>query len=57
MKATIRRCTAFAVLLLAAAAAHAADTRENRPVTDFTEVGLSAPVDVHVTGDDAGLLG
>jgi hypothetical protein len=56
MNSAIRRHTAFAALLLAAAAAHAADTRENRPVTDFTEVGLSAPVDVHVTQGDAHAL-
>jgi hypothetical protein len=52
----LRRTAALATLLLACLAAQAADTRENRPVTDFTEVSLSAPVDVHVTQGDAHAL-
>lgn len=42
-----RRAAIFALAFTALAAA-AADTRESRPVGDFTEVGLSAPLDVHV---------
>ena len=40
----------------AALAAGAADTRETRPVADFTEVGLSAPIDLHVTLGEAPTL-
>jgi hypothetical protein len=51
----LRRTAALTTLLLAALAAHA-QTRENRPVTDFTEVGVSAPIDVHVTQGDSHAL-
>jgi hypothetical protein len=42
------RAACLTLLALALPAA-AADHRETRPVEDFTEVGLSAPVDVHVS--------
>ena len=51
MTIDIRR-PALAAFCLAAACALAADARESRPVADFTEVGLSAPVDVHVVQGD-----
>jgi hypothetical protein len=51
----LRRTAVLTALLLAAFAAHA-QARENRPVTDFTEVGVSAPIDVHVTQGDAHAL-
>ena len=43
------RAALVAALLPFALAAAAAETRETRPVTEFTEVSLSAPIDVHVT--------
>ena len=52
----IGRTSALAALLFASLAAQAADTRENRPVTDFTELGVAAPVDVHVTQGDTHAL-
>ena len=49
----IRTCIASAATLLCLAfPAAAADHRETRPVADFTEVGLSAPVDVQLTLGD-----
>ena len=42
-----------AALLCFALPAAAADHRETRPVGDFTEVGVSAPVDVQVTQGEA----
>ena len=50
------RTTAAIAALLAALAGHAADARENRPVTEFTEVGLAAPIDVHVVQGDTHAL-
>jgi hypothetical protein len=49
------RLLALAILPLAFAAT-AADLRETRAVGDFTEVSLSAPVDVHVTQGPAASL-
>ena len=40
---------AFVALLAVSLPAAAADHRESRSVGDFTEVGLSAPIDVHVS--------
>jgi hypothetical protein len=53
MTLALPRRAALFTLALAALAAAAADTRESRPVGDFTEVGLSAPVDVHVALGEA----
>ena len=47
MTIDLRRPAASALLFCCALAATAAS--ESRPVSDFTEVGLAAPVDVHVT--------
>ena len=53
MPLALRRIPAtLASLLFAALAAQAADTRETRPVTDFTEIGLAAPIDVQVVQGD-----
>jgi hypothetical protein len=49
MKPVSSRSALVAALMPFALAAAAADTRETRPVTEFTEVSLSAPIDVHVT--------
>ena len=50
----VSRATGLAAALLAfALPAAAADHRESRPVGDFTEVGVSAPIDVHVTQGEA----
>ena len=56
MTLALRRSAAFAFAFLAAFAVQAADTRETRPVTDFTEIGLAAPIDVHVTQGDTHAL-
>jgi DNA-binding transcriptional regulator YdaS (Cro superfamily) len=42
----------IAVLVLAAGLAQAADRRENRPVTAFTALSLSAPIDVELLQGD-----
>jgi hypothetical protein len=49
---TRTRRAALAALLCIALPAAAADHRETRPVADFTEVGVSAPVDVQVAIGD-----
>src|SRR5687767_10877975 len=49
MKPVSSRSALVAALMPFALAAAAADARESRPVTEFTEVSLSAPIDVHVT--------
>jgi len=49
MKPVYSRAALVAAFLPFALAAEAADTRETRPVTEFTAVSLSAPIDVHVT--------
>src|SRR5688572_13342177 len=48
MTLAMTRRAALFTFVFAALAAAAADTRESRAVTDFTEVGVSAPIDVHV---------
>jgi hypothetical protein len=53
--ALVRRA-ALTTLAFAALAAAASDTRESRPVADFTEVGLSAPIDLHVALGEAPTL-
>src|SRR5688500_20128945 len=49
MKTVFCRAALVAAFMPVALAAAAADARETRPVTEFTEVSLSAPIDVHVT--------
>ena len=49
MKNQLRFVLILAAALPLALAAGAADRRETRTVGDFTAVGLSAPVNVHVT--------
>jgi hypothetical protein len=56
MTPDLRRSAALAPLLLAVFCASAADTRESRPVAEFTEVGLAAPIDVHVVQGDTHAL-
>lgn len=45
--------TAFLAALPLAAPAAGAESRESRPVGEFTGISLSAPIDVHVTQGDA----
>jgi hypothetical protein len=49
----VPRAGGLAAALLGFAFAAAADHRESRAVGDFTEVGVSAPVDVHVAQGEA----
>ena len=49
---TTTRRAAIAALFCIALPAAAGDYRETRPVGDFTELGVSAPVDVHVSIGD-----
>lgn len=49
MKSPFAHAALLAAVVPFCLAAYAADTRESRPVADFTEIGVSAPVDVHVT--------
>lgn len=46
------RPAAFVALFAFALAASAADSRESRAVGEFTEVGVAAPIDVHVSLGD-----
>ena len=49
MKSPFVRAALIAVVVPFCLAARAADTRESRLVADFTEIGVSAPIDVQVT--------
>lgn len=49
MQSPFAHAALFAAIVPFCLAAYAADTRESRPVADFTEIGVSAPIDVHVT--------
>ena len=56
MNLDLPRRAALLAVAFAALNAAATDTRESRPVGDFTEVGVSAPIDVHVAlGEPASL--
>ena len=53
----LRRILLASAALAAAGAVHAADTRENRPVTAFTAIMLAAPVKLElVQGEAEGLV-